>query len=58
MAVGVVNAGNSALAERWNGTQWTVVPTANPPIPSAMLFGVWCPSRNECDAVVPTKTAR
>jgi hypothetical protein len=40
------------LAERWNGTQWTIVPvTAVDGAKSSALSGVSCPSIGECVAV-------
>jgi hypothetical protein len=43
--------GNAAtLAERWDGTNWTIQPTPNPAAFSS-LFGVSCPSATACTAV-------
>ena len=41
-----------SLAERWNGTRWTVQPTPNPPgTLFSMLLGVSCASPIVCTAV-------
>jgi hypothetical protein len=41
-----------ALAERWNGTTWSIQPTPNPPSPgSGTLTWVACPSPSACEAV-------
>jgi hypothetical protein len=47
---------NHTLAERWNGTSWTLEHAANPagdtvPISSPELFGVSCPAAKFCEAV-------
>jgi hypothetical protein len=40
------------LAEQWNGTTWSVVPTPNPAgATSSSLSGVSCPTANACTAV-------
>lgn len=40
------------LAERWNGTSWTIQPTPNPAgTASAFFSGVSCPSAQACTAV-------
>jgi hypothetical protein len=40
------------LAERWDGTTWTVAPTPNPAgATSSSLSGVSCPTANACSAV-------
>ena len=39
------------LAERWNGTRWTIQPTPNPPQGGGGLFGVSCISARACTAV-------
>ena len=41
------------LAERWNGTKWSIQPTPNPPGASAnsQLLGVSCASADACTAV-------
>jgi hypothetical protein len=39
----------SALAETWNGTTWSVVPTPKPTLRA--LYGVSCPSATACIAV-------
>ena len=44
------------LAERWNGTSWTLQRAANPagatvPVSSPKLFGVSCPTAKFCEAV-------
>lgn len=47
MAVGFT--GISPVAERWNGTRWSIVPAA--PKPSGELVGVSCSSASACTAV-------
>jgi hypothetical protein len=43
---------NSTLAERWDGTAWTIQPTPNPTgASSSSLSGVSCPSATACTAV-------
>jgi hypothetical protein len=39
------------LAERWNGTSWSIQTTPNPETGSAMLWGVSCTSATSCWAV-------
>jgi hypothetical protein len=63
MAVGHDNGGGfgkfTELAERWNGSTWTIVPTPNPPCTSVtcksqggdILYGVSCPSPTNCVGV-------
>jgi hypothetical protein len=46
----VGKAGGSVLAERWNGTGWSVDRTPNP-APGATLDAVSCPSATTCVAV-------
>jgi hypothetical protein len=53
MAVGAWTTGGDngyTLAELWNGTNWTIVPTADK-APIAILSGVSCPSASFCAAV-------
>jgi hypothetical protein len=39
------------LAERWNGTKWSIEPTPNPKgVPDSYLFGVSCASARVCTA--------
>lgn len=38
------------LAERWNGTTWSIQHTPNPP-QGGILNGVSCPSASACTAV-------
>jgi hypothetical protein len=48
------NSGSTAftLAERWNGTNWTVQSTPNPATAAnARLYGVSCKSATSCTAV-------
>ena len=55
-AVGTTATGNSighTLTEHWNGTSWTVVPSANPGLPSA-LTGVAALTSNNAWAVGST----
>jgi len=48
----VSNQGASTpLAERWNGTQWRIQATPNPPVGNGALFGVACTSSSACTAV-------
>src|SRR6266568_2577916 len=52
MAVGFTAqgvTGEATLAERWDGTRWTIVPTPNRP--DSQLFGVSCTSPSACIAV-------
>jgi hypothetical protein len=50
VAVGASNAGT--LAERWNGEDWTIQATPNPPgSPNSSLNGVTCTSASFCVAV-------
>jgi hypothetical protein len=41
---------NQVLAERWNGTSWTIQPTPSPSVDSS-LFGVSCASATACTAI-------
>ena len=53
-AVGDYSAGakDVTLAERWNGTAWTVEPTPNPPgARGSFLYGVSCATARSCTAV-------
>ena len=54
-AVGYYKTGTEAfstLAERWDGTSWSIVASANPSgIPRAYLYGVSCAATNDCWAV-------
>lgn len=52
-AVGYYYASGAALtlAQTWNGTIWTVQPTANPAgSPVSVLTGVWCTAATACTA--------
>src|SRR5947209_17224579 len=54
VAVGdYVNPDNleATLVERWDGTSWTMVPSANPDASFAKLDAVSCPAVNACVAV-------
>jgi hypothetical protein len=56
MAVGVFTDSEGrgrALAERWNGTSWSIVPAANRggPRSNDALWSVWCVSATRCSAV-------
>jgi hypothetical protein len=47
---GGIGGGNSPLAERWNGTRWSV---EHPPLPNRSFSSIWlagvsCPSRSIC----------
>jgi hypothetical protein len=58
MAVGFTPKGlqgEATLAERWDGTRWTIVPT--PSRGDSLLFGVSCTSASACIAVGRTFTA-
>jgi hypothetical protein len=46
------------LAERWNGSTWTIQPTPNPTGPGSYLSGVSCPSPAACTAVGGTLAER
>ena len=52
-AVGSYSKGESilTLAERWNGTEWSVQPTSNPAKGDATLKGISCSSSTSCTAV-------
>jgi hypothetical protein len=53
-AVGISGrfAGGVTLAERWNGTNWTIQPTPTPAgATDSYLFGVSCASKTACAAV-------
>jgi subtilisin family serine protease len=52
-AVGSYDKENKAwtLAERWNGTSWSIQTTANPESGGAELLGVSCDSASSCTAV-------
>jgi hypothetical protein len=39
------------LAERWDGTKWSLQPTPNPSSGGGILFGVSCSSASACTAV-------
>ena len=39
------------LAERWNGTSWSIQSTPNPSTPSSSLTGIACAAANDCMAV-------
>jgi hypothetical protein len=39
------------LAERWDGTKWSIQATPNPPAGGGILFGVSCSSASACTAV-------
>jgi uncharacterized membrane protein len=43
--------GDMTLAERWNGRNWTIQPTPNPPQPGSALQAVSCTSPTACTAV-------
>ena len=55
MAVGTAtNSGTHAqapLAERWNGTKWSIVPISSPAGATAQLSGISCSSATSCIAV-------
>jgi hypothetical protein len=42
---------NETLAERWNGTSWTIQTTPNPSTGAPLLGGVSCPTSTSCTAV-------
>src|SRR5439155_7373931 len=52
-AVGQYGTGGPTLtlAERWNGSTWTIQPTPNPAGANALLTGISCPGRYSCTAV-------
>jgi hypothetical protein len=53
-AVGDYNNGTTGvtLAERWNGSTWSIQPTPNPAgAPVSLLNGVSCASATACTAV-------
>ena len=56
-AVGDYNSGTTGvtLAERWNGTAWSIQTTPNPPgAPVSLLNGVSCASATACTAASVT----
>lgn len=57
MAVGVSGQTTSqGLAEQWNGTRWSVLPTPPTGVTNAYLYGVSCSSPKACTAVGFTST--
>jgi hypothetical protein len=54
MAVGVENFNTdrtpAAIAERWDGTRWTVVPVPGPASSVSILTGVSCAAASDCTA--------
>jgi hypothetical protein len=57
LAVGFYTAtsgSDSTFAERWNGSKWSIVTTANPKNSDSYLNGVSCPSPSSCMAVGAT----
>ena len=59
IAVGTENfsRGGSTLVEHWDGTRWTVVPSANGHGFDSALNGVWCGSASDCVAVGDSEAA-
>jgi hypothetical protein len=54
MAVGTYSPNGTSqytLAERWDGSSWTIVNTPNPPGGAGILYGVSCPAPGSCIAV-------
>ncbi|HEY1740738.1 MAG TPA: hypothetical protein VGI86_18630, partial [Acidimicrobiia bacterium] len=49
--------GGSTLVERWDGTRWSVVPSANGHGFDSALLGVWCQSSSNCVAVGDSEAA-
>jgi hypothetical protein len=45
------NGDFATLAERWNGTDWTLQSTPTPSPSYSQLVGVWCASLRFCEAV-------
>jgi len=51
-SVDATGHGLATLAERWNGTRWSIQPTPNPAgVPGVRLAGVACTSPSACTAV-------
>jgi hypothetical protein len=51
-ACSAVGQSGGTLAEAWNGTTWTIQPTANPPAAtSSRLNSVSCATSSACTAV-------
>ncbi len=48
---GTVTSANAPLAERWDGTSWSIQVTPSPSANRTQLFGVSCSSANACTAV-------
>ncbi len=47
---GVGQGGQKVLAERWNGSRWSVMPTPNPRGDTIELTGISCTSKSWCEA--------
>ncbi len=47
----LASSGNVTLAERWDGSSWTIQSTPNVPAGANRLYGVSCPSTVDCVAV-------
>src|SRR6516165_9924069 len=47
----IIGGVSQALAERWNGTRWSIQATPNPAQGTGALFGVACTSASACTAV-------
>jgi hypothetical protein len=59
-AVGTYNAGESGIAEQWNGTQWTIQRLPTPPGPPGedplvIPVSISCPSATACMTVGTTE---
>jgi hypothetical protein len=47
----IIGGASQALAERWDGTRWSIQATPNPAQGTGALFGVACTSASACTAV-------
>src|SRR6516162_1712158 len=50
----IIGGASQALAERWDGTRWSIQATPSPPQGGAFLNGVACTSASACTAVGAT----
>jgi hypothetical protein len=48
---GTITSANAPLAERWDGTSWSIQATPSPSANPTQLFGVSCSSADACTAV-------
>jgi hypothetical protein len=48
---GTITSANAPLAERWDGSSWSIQATPSLSVNSTQLYGVSCPSADACTAV-------